>query len=279
MFDLLEQVYQQMDWIVEQSSNLPRVQRYWELGECLSQWQLQNEHALLSNLANRLREERKWQISPAILRQMCRLYQAFPQGVQARLSWTHYCILSRLKEVKRLRFYENAALKSTWTSRELQRQIRAKAYEQAHSKLPLKVEYDFNFLGAIAEKTSEYHLEMQLAKHLPDFLRELGYGFSFVARQQSVPTESGRRLRVDWVFYHWLRHCFVLVDLKVKPLQHQNIGQLDNYVRLFDAQWRRPKHAPTLGLLLCPELDAALMQHSVLAESAQLWAAKYSLLS
>lgn len=104
---------------------------------------------------------------------------------------------------------------------------------------------------------------------------ELGHGFSLVARQQAIRTAAGQTLFVDWVFYHFLHRCFVLIDLKVQPLRHHHIGQLDTYVRLFDQYWKKEADSPTLGLLLCTDWDAATVQHSVMERSEQLWVARY----
>ena len=109
---------------------------------------------------------------------------------------------------------------------------------------------------------------------LQAFLLELGKGFAFVARQQRISTES-KDFYIDLVFYNYLLKCFVLVDLKVGKLAHQDVGQMDMYVRVFDEQHRQEGDNPTLGLILCSERNAAVAKYSLLADKAQLFASKY----
>ncbi len=122
----------------------------------------------------------------------------------------------------------------------------------------------------------ESDLEQALMTHLQSFLLELGKGFAFVARQQRVSTET-RDFYVDLVFYNYLLKCFVLFDLKSGELTHQDIGQMDMYVRMYDDLKRGPDDNPTVGIILCAARDASVVRYSVLNENAQLFASKYRL--
>jgi hypothetical protein len=133
------------------------------------------------------------------------------------------------------------------------------------------------FLGLPdAGKLLESSLEQALMDKLQAFLLELGKGFAFVARQQRVSTES-KDFYIDLVFYNYLLKCFVLIDLKTGELTHQDIGQMDMYVRLYDDQRRSENDNPTVGILLCGGKDHSVVRYSVLHESEQLFASKYRL--
>jgi len=135
--------------------------------------------------------------------------------------------------------------------------------------------YVLEFLGAPAVPALyEKDLEQGLLDQLQTFLLELGKGFAFVARQKHVRVE-GEDCFIDLVFYNYLLKCFVLVDLKVGKLAHQDVGQMDMYVRVFDEQHRQEGDNPTLGLILCSERNAAVAKYSLLSDKAQLFASKY----
>jgi hypothetical protein len=119
-------------------------------------------------------------------------------------------------------------------------------------------------------------LEQALLDHLQEFLLELGKGFAFVARQQRISTES-KDFYIDLVFYNFLLKCFVLFDLKSGELTHQDIGQMDMYVRMTDGMRRGPDDNPTVGIILCTHKDASVVRYSVLHENEQMFAAKYKL--
>jgi hypothetical protein len=133
------------------------------------------------------------------------------------------------------------------------------------------------FLGLPGSgKLLESELEQALLDHLQEFLLELGKGFAFVARQQRISTES-KDFYIDLVFYNFLLKCFVLFDLKSGELTHQDIGQMDMYVRMTDGMRRGPDDNPTVGIILCTHKDASVVRYSVLHENEQMFAAKYKL--
>jgi predicted nuclease of restriction endonuclease-like (RecB) superfamily len=139
----------------------------------------------------------------------------------------------------------------------------------------LKDPYVFEFLNIDEpDKASETQIEAALIKNIQSFLLELGKGFSFVARQFRISTETSH-FYVDLVFYNYLLKCFVIFDLKTSKLTHQDVGQLDMYVRMFDDLKKQPDDNPTIGILLCAEKDETIVKYSVLAENKQLFATKY----
>jgi predicted nuclease of restriction endonuclease-like (RecB) superfamily len=187
-----------------------------------------------------------------------------------------------------------------WSSRVLERQIASLAYERLLSSqnaapaLPASAILDspavptardfirdpvmLEFLGLPdTGRLLESELENALMDKLQQFLLELGKGFAFVARQQRISTET-QDFYLDLVFYNYLLKCFVLIDLKTGHLTHQDIGQMDMYVRLYDDQRRGDGDNPTVGILLCGSKDQSVVRYSVLHESEQLFASKYRLI-
>ena len=143
----------------------------------------------------------------------------------------------------------------------------------------IKDPYILEFLDMKENKDYlERDLETALLDKLSDFLLELGRGFAFVARQQRITTESGQHFYIDLVFYNFMLRCFVLIDLKRGQLTHQDIGQMDMYVRMYDELKRQPDDAPTIGLILCADNDKTVMRYSSLNGSTQLFASKYKFL-
>jgi predicted nuclease of restriction endonuclease-like (RecB) superfamily len=194
----------------------------------------------------------------------------------------------------------NEAATQNWSSRALDRQIGTLYYERlrlSEEKVAVAAEADANiqdlkqvprefvrdpvmleFLGLPGSgKLLESTLEQALMAKLQAFLLELGKGFAFVARQQRISTES-KDFYIDLVFYNYLLKCFVLIDLKTSELTHQDIGQMDMYVRMYDDIKRGPDDNPTVGILLCEHKDHSVVRYSVLHESEQLFASKYRLI-
>ena len=223
-----------------------------------------------------------------------------PQGIQGfspRLSWTHYRTLCTIEHPSERLFYEIEAECSTWSQPALERQIhshlfarllksRDKAGVLALARTGQTVEqpmdvikhpYVLDFLDLPdAPRWHESDLEAALIAQLQPFLLELGKGFAFVARQQRVETESSHFF-IDLVFYNYLLKCFVLIDLKMGRLTHQDVGQMDMYVRMYDDLKRARGDNPTVGLILCSERDEVVAKYSVLHGSQQLFASKYML--
>ncbi len=141
----------------------------------------------------------------------------------------------------------------------------------------IKDPYIFEFLGLIADtKKSELEIESAILDHIQNFLLELGKGFAFVARQQHMVTETSDFF-IDLVFYNYILKCFVIIDLKTGPLSHQDIGQIDMYVRMYNDLKINEGDNPTIGILLCAEKDETIVKYSVIADNEKLFASKYLL--
>ncbi|MBM4259063.1 MAG: DUF1016 domain-containing protein [Deltaproteobacteria bacterium] len=256
---------------------------------------------LLTRLAERLTTECGKGFDARNLRHMRAFYLHFPKwnAVRTTLSWTHYRTLLRVEDPQARAWYMKEAAIQNWSARALERQIGTLYYErllaskdrpavrkEANQKLaplaytPREFVRDpvlLEFLGLPdTGKLLESNLEHALISNLQSFLLELGKGFAFVARQQRISTES-KDFYVDLVFYNYLLKCFVLFELKTGELTHQDIGQMDMYVRMYDEQCRGLEDNPTVGIILCAQKDASVVRYSVLHGNEQLFASKYRL--
>ena len=214
------------------------------------------------------------------------------------LSWTHYRNLLQVADPSARAWYEKEAYEQAWSVRTLQRNIQTQYYDRmllTHNSAAVesemkrltsayqgKLEFIRNpviaeFLG-MQEETSylETDLEQAIISNLQRFLMELGKGYAFVARQQRIHTEK-QDYYIDLVFYNYILQCFVLIDLKIGKITHQDVGQMDMYVRMYDEMKRSEQHNPTLGIVLCSETDEDIARYSVLHGNEQLFAAKYRL--
>ena len=257
---------------------------------------------LLPTLAKALTLEFGKGFDTSNLRYMRLFYQAFPKcdALRHELSWTHYRTLLRVENDSARQWYMNECAVLNWSTRALERQIGTLYYERllvSQDRTAVKQEAATNvaplnksprefvrdpvlleFLGMpTVTGLFETGLEQALIDHLQGFLLELGKGFAFVARQQRISTES-KDFYVDLVFYNYLLKCFVIFDLKRGELTHQDIGQRDMYVRLYDDLKRGPEDCPTVGIILCAQKDASVVRYSVLNDNEQLFASKYTLI-
>lgn len=219
------------------------------------------------------------------------------KGFSPNLSWSHYRSLSMIEHRAERLFYEIEAERCNWSQPVLERQIHSQLFARLLKsrdkagmlKLAsagqtverpmdvIKHPYVLDFLDLPeASQLHESDLEAAIIEKLQPFLLELGKGFAFVARQHRVTTES-QHFYVDLVFYNYLLKCFLLIDLKMGRLTHQDVGQMDMYVRMFDDLRRGDGDNPTVGLILCAERDEVVARYSVLNESQQLFASKYML--
>lgn len=243
----------------------------------------------------------KSRISPPLVTDLAEqnsqpLVTKFGNDVPFRLSWTHYLILMRIQNEDERAFYEQLAIQENWGKRELSRQYGSSLYERmligkdkqqilrlskkgrlAEKPADLvKDPYILEFLG-IPEQTdfSETELESRLIDHLQEFLLELGTGFAFVARQKRFTFEEDH-FRVDLVFYNRLLQCFVLFDLKTEKLKHQDLGQMQMYVNYYDRYEKKDFENPTIGILLCPQKNDAVVELT-LPENSNIFASQYQL--
>lgn len=288
------------------AANAAQVRTYWEIGRHIVEFEQGGAARadygarLLPRLAERLTGEFGRGFDASNLHKMKQFYLSFPilDALRPKLSWTHYRLLLRVDAPAARQWYLDEAAAQNWSSRVLERQIASLAYErllssQNPSALPAVASpqspaaptaRDFirdpvmlEFLGLPdTGRLLESELENALMDKLQQFLLELGKGFAFVARQQRISTET-QDFYLDLVFYNYLLKCFVLIDLKTGHLTHQDIGQMDMYVRLYDDQRRGEGDNPTVGILLCGSKDRSVVRYSVLHESEQLFASKYRL--
>lgn len=220
-----------------------------------------------------------------------------PQSFHPNLTWSHYRALMRVENENARKFYETECVSCGWDKRALERQISTLFYERllkSRTKAAMLQEAGTKTVGIQAvdilkdpcileflnlpdtPKLHESTLEEALIANLQQFLLELGKGFSFVARQKHIRI-GNKDFYVDLVFYNYLLKCFVLIDLKVGELTHQDIGQIDGYVRIFEEQFKTRGDNPTIGLVLCSDKDDAIAHYSVLKENKKLFASRYKL--
>jgi len=219
--------------------------------------------------------------------------------LRSELTWTHYRLLIRVENPDARNYYMNEAADENWSTRILERHINTFYYErllsskkkksliqktkkEASDDKPtildfVKDPYILEFLTLNPSATLyEKDLETELLNKLQYFLLELGKGFAFVERQKRISAD-GDDFRIDLVFYNYHIKCFVLFDLKVGKLTHQDIGQMDLYVRYFEDEIKQKSDNPTIGIILCSEKNETIVKYSVLKESRQLFASKYKL--
>ena len=214
------------------------------------------------------------------------------------LSWTHYRILTQVEDPVARDWYAKEAYEQTWASKTLQRNVSSQYYyrllksqdkigvedemKDMTSQYQNKLEFIKNpviaeFLGM--QEDVSYHeseLEQCIINNLQKFMMELGKGYAFVARQQHIHTEK-EDYYIDLVFYNYILKCFVLIDLKTQKITHQDVGQMDMYIRMYDELKKSNDDNPTLGIVLCADTDEDIAKYSMLRENEQLFASKYKL--
>lgn len=221
------------------------------------------------------------------------------QTLSARLSWSHYERLMRIDDEKARNWYLKEAVEQSWDVRTLNRNINSQYYyrllqtpdnlkqEVVDEMKTLTADYQKDkyafiknpviaeFLG-LSQNTafSETKLETAIIDHLQKFILELGKGYAFVGRQQLIRTDL-KDYYIDLVFYNYILKCFLLIDLKTNEITHQDIGQMDMYIRMYDELKCTEGDNPTIGLLLCAETSKDLARYSILKDNQQLFAAKY----
>ena len=311
----LSNLYNQLQQLIRQARNqalqavdVIQVRTCWQIGQHIVTFEQQGQSRaaygarLLPQLAEQLTQEFGKGFDVSNLRYMRQFYLAFPirDAVRHELSWTHYRRLMRIENETAREWYMHEAVTQGWSSRALERQINTLYYERllaSQDKAAVIAEANANtqplnrnprefvrdpimleFLGLPGTgRLLESELEQNLMTKLQAFLLELGKGFAFVARQQRISTEN-KDFYIDLVFYNYLLKCFVLFDLKTGELTHQDIGQMDMYVRMYDDLKRGTDDNPTVGIILCSQKDSAVVRYSVLKDSEQLFASRYKLI-
>jgi predicted nuclease of restriction endonuclease-like (RecB) superfamily len=290
---------------VARSINHERTVAYWLIGQrIVEEEQHGKERAgykdyLLKNLSEALVIEYGEGFSKRQLELMRQLFLTFPiaNALSSQLSWTHYKLLVRVRELDKRDFYIAEAIKNAWNVRQLERQINALLYERLlmsqdketilaiakgemqpmQASQILKDPTVLEFLGLKPEASYyESEIEDAIIAHLQDFLLELGNGFSFVARQKRIILD-GDEFKIDLVFYNRLLQCFVIFDIKMDKITHQDLGQLQMYVNYYDRDIKADFENPTIGVLLCADKNDAVVKYSLPLSNQQIFASKYQL--
>ena len=288
--------------------NAAMCEAYWLIGKRIVEEEQQGKHRadygkeIIKKLSQALTQEFGTGFGERSLRDFRQFYLTFQDDeiwhtACAKLTWSHLRLLMRLTDKEARQYYLTEAAEQHWTVKTLDRNISTLYYQRLLSSQKkdlvvaemkektaalqdIKLDFIKNptvleFLGLPSNGTYlEEGLEKAIIDHLQQFLLELGKGFAFVARQQLIRTETAE-FYIDLVFYNFILKCFVLVELKTGKMTHQDIGQLDMYVRMFDDIQKREEDNPTIGILLCTETDKTIAKYSVLNENQQLFATKF----
>ena len=289
---------------VYQTANFAMVEAYWNIGKSIVEQQGGEEKAeygvrLIAELSKQMTTDFGKGFTVANLKNMRQFYLTFPKSyaLRSELSWTHYRLLMRVENKNARQFYIEEAIKSNWSTRQLERQINSFFYERLLSsqnkekvseeiqkleaaKVPediIRDPYVLEFLG-LNPKDDFYEsdLEEALITHLQKFLLELGRGFSFVARQKRI-TFDGRHFRIDLVFYNYILKCFVLIDLKIGDLTHQDLGQMQMYVHYYERELMNEGDNPPIGIVLCADKSESVVKYTLPENETQIFASKYKL--
>lgn len=282
--------------------NSAMVEAYWNIGKSIYEACDENDRAkygekLLEDISTKLSKEFGKGFSVRNLRNMRTFYSMFQnrKTVSAELSWSHYCLLMRIENEERRNFYLKECVASSWSVRQLERQINSfyfdrilaskdkKAVAEEIQKLEPKPEYEkivkdpyvLEFLD-LPQNAHFYEseLEQALIDHLQNFLLELGRGFSFIARQKHFQVD-GRHFYIDLLFYNYILKCFVIIDLKTGDLTHQDLGQMQMYVNYYTREMMNEGDNPPIGIVLCADKSETLVEYTLPEGNNQIFAAKY----
>ena len=286
--------------------NSAMVEAYWKIGRrIVEEEQSGRERAeygkeILQNLSKELTEEFGKGYSYRTLREIRQFYLMFSdfekwRTVSAKLTWSHFQKVLRVSNEKARIFYLTEAAENMWSVRTLDRNISTLYYDRIVASIDKKTVEDemkdktkklqaeefiknpvvLEFLDLPSNMSyTENELEKALTDDIQKFMMELGKGFAFVERQQHIRTENSD-FYIDLVFYNYILKCFVIIELKTGKLTHQDIGQLDMYVRMYDDLKKQENDNPTIGLLLCTDTDRTIIKYSVLNDNKNLFASKY----
>lgn len=287
------------------SVNIAILQRNWLLGKRISDEILKGEDRaeygdqIILHLSKELNGIYGKGFNKNNLYDFVRFYKIFPtlSGKSELLSWSHYVLLMSVTDPTARDWYAHEAFSETWSVRTLHRNISSQYYHrmiQSHNQSAVqremheltdpyqhdRLEFIKNplvaeFLGLSTNiDFTESQLESSIISHLQKFIMELGKGYAFVARQQHIHTDMGDYY-IDLVFYNYILKCFLLIDLKTTQISHQDVGQMDMYVRMYDEKKRTEGDNPTIGLILCSETSEDMARYSIRKENTQLFQAKY----
>lgn len=288
--------------------NTTMVTTYFEIGRLIVEEEQNGKDRatygkeILKNLSIKLTKEFGKGFSTTNLEQMRKFYKVYgisqTLSEEFKLSWSHYLILMRMENSNARQFYEIEAINNNWSMRELKRQVNSALYERLLLSKDKKKIIELSQKGQIIEKPSdivkdpyileflgleerpnysESELETEIINKLEMFLLELGKGFTFVGRQVRFTFEE-RHFRVDLVFYNRLLRCFVLIDLKIGEVTHQDLGQMQMYVNYYDREVKLPEENKTIGIIICREKNDTLVKMTLPQDNEQIFASKYEMI-
>jgi len=308
----VQSIYRQIREILIQSRgralqavNTEMVACYWQIGRLIIEEEQRGESravygiGLIKALSKKLTDEFGRGFHQRNLWFMRNFYLAYPKvnALRSELSWTHYRLLLRVEKSEARSFYEAESVNARWSTRELERQINSLLFERlalSHDKEGIlglaqkgheiqnpadlvKDPYVLEFTGIKQDKRFlEKDIEKALIDNLRQFLLELGKGFAFMARQQRI-TLDGRHFYIDLVFYNRLTRSFVLLDLKVGDLTHQDIGQMQMYVNYYHRELTSEDENPPIGIILCSDKSEAVVRYTLPEGNEQIFASRYKL--
>jgi predicted nuclease of restriction endonuclease-like (RecB) superfamily len=269
---------------------------YWNVGKRIVEQELRGSAKakygayIIKRLAQELSDQYGTGFSIANIKNCRQLYVTFPQdsfsySMIGKVHWSHLRTIMRLEDEEERNFYLKETATECWSVRELERNIKSGYYKRILStQFPdkagqvsqfVKDPYVLEFMGIKDNnRFVEKNVENAIISHLQKFLLEMGKGFCFVDRQMHICTETAD-FYIDLVFYNYILKCFVLIDLKTHKLTHQDIGQMDMYIRMFDDLKKQEDDNPTIGIIFCTDKDETMVKYSVLNESEQIFASKY----
>ena len=289
---------------VYQTVNTEMLNLYWNIGKLIMKIQNGDERAnygdaVIDKISNKLTSEFGKGFSKRNLERMRRFYVCFPIAttVSSQLSWSHYLELIKIEEEPKRNFYMNECINSKWSVRELQRQKNSLLYERLiisadkekvlektekgqllkETKDLIKDPFVLEFLD-IKDNTNylESDLEKNIIAHLKEFLLELGKGFSFIGNQVRITLED-EHFYPDLVFYNILLRCFVIIDLKIGKVTHQDIGQMQMYVNYYDRDVKQKDENPTIGILLSTDKNKTIVKYTLPENNKTIFSSEYKL--
>lgn len=287
---------------VYKTVNVEMINLYWNIGKKIYEMQGENNRAkygdlLIEEISKRLSEYFGKGFSIQNLRRMRQFYITYPirSSIMSELSWTHYLELIKIKDKNKRNFYMKECIESGWTVYELQRQRTSLFYERLilskdkvldssskernvyDSKDIIKDPFVLEFLD-IKENTSylEIDLEKNILEHLKEFLLELGKGFSFVGNQVRITIDT-EHFYPDLVFYNRILKCFVIIDLKIGKVTHQDIGQMQMYVNYYDRDVKSENENKTIGILLSTNKNKTIVKYTLPEDNSTIFSAEFRL--
>lgn len=305
IYDRIRKIIEHARGSIARAINTEMVVAYWHIGmEIVEEGQRGKSRAgygeaILKNLSEKLTADFGKGFDESNLRNIRQFYLTYPKcdTLRHELSWSHYRILMRVEKEHARSFYEVECINNNWSARELERQKGSLLFErlalskdkkdlmklarrgqelQTYNDM-IKDPYVLEFTGLSPQsKLYESKLEQALIDNLSKFLLELGKGFTFVARQKRISLD-GDHFYIDLVFYNTILKCYVIVDLKIGKLVHQDIGQMQMYVNYYDRELKQSDDSPTVGLILCEDKKDAVVRYTLAQGNKQIFASRYKL--